>query len=249
MSTAPAEAPSSPAKKRSSIGPIAGAVVVIAIIAGGLWYWRNTAANAAEAAAKTTLAQTDIILVPGPTGHVEGINSMNPIDQATFAKIGDLAWLNTAQLANAQVTDEQLAVLATLPNLHTLSISESKKVSATGLAHFAGHGRLEKIFAGDTSIDDEALGKLVGLSKLNTLDISRTKVTDAGLAHLVDLPALEVLTLRGLPITDAAADSLKQMTALRLLNVAETKITPAAVKALKAANKDLSIETAADGGR
>jgi hypothetical protein len=247
MSADPAEPVATPSS-RPPYGMIAAVAVVLLVLLGGFWFWRSNAANAAEAAARKELEAKEILLVAeGP--HVRTLNSMKPIDDATFAKIGDLHYLQSCVLSGSEVTDAQLAVLANVGSLLNLVIDHSPGVTSAGLAHLQGHGSLEKLFAGNTSIDDAGVAHLSGMPSLNTLDISYNKITDAGMAHLVDIPKLEVLRICGTEVTDAGVESLKQITSLRDLNIAGTKITADGVKALRAANKDLVIKEEDGGGR
>lgn len=234
--------------RRPPIGVILLALLVIAMLAGGAWWLRTNAANAAEQAAKFTLEQQGTILVANGK-HIEVLNSMQPIDDAVFAKIADLGHLHTCNLSGSQVTDAQMVVLGKLPKLLILQVDNSPGVTSEGLSHVTGLKSLEKLFANNTSIDDAGLVHLGGMGNLTTVDLSYTKITDEGLKDLVPLPSLEVLRICGTEVTDAGVESLKAMPALKLLNVANTKITPEGVKALKAARSGLTVEEEAERER
>ncbi len=247
MSSAPAEHLALP-PKRPRIGVILAVVTLIIASAGGVWFLRTRAADAAEKSARAALEQQEIILVANGA-HIEVLNSAKPIDDATFARIADLGHLHTCIFSGSQLTDNQMAVLGRLPNLLTLNIDSNPAVTSQGMMHLAGQSSLEKLFANDTSIDDAGLVHLQGFDRLNTLDLSYTKITDEGLKQLVALPKLEVLRICGTNVTDAGVESLKAIPALKLLNVGGTKITAVGVKALRAARKDLSVEEQEQGGR
>lgn len=242
MSAASDALPKQPASRRP-YAAIAGAIVLLAALGGGAWYWRTMQANAAEAAAKTVLEPRGVILI-SEGGHIKVLNSMQHLDDADFAKIGDLSHLHTCNLSGSKVTDAQMAVLGTLPGLLVLQVDNSPGVTSEGLVHVAKLRSLERLFANDTSIDDAGLAHLNGLPNLNTVNLSHTKITDAGLKHLVGAPKLEVLRICGNEVTDAGVESLKAIPTLRLLNVGGTKITKAGIQALRAANKDLVVEEA-----
>ncbi len=247
MTSAPAE-PSAAPPRRPPVGVILAVVIVVVACVAGVWFLQTRAADAAETSARAALEQQEIILVANGA-HIEVLNAAKPIDDATFAKIADLAHLHTCIFSGSQLTDNQMAVLGRLPNLVTLQVDSNPAVTSQGMMHLAGQSSLEKLFANDTSIDDTGLVHLQGFGRLNTLDLSYTKITDEGLKQLVALSKLEVLRICGTSVTDAGVESLKAMSALKLLNVGNTKITPAGVKALRAARKDLAVEEQEQGGR
>jgi hypothetical protein len=77
------------------------------------------------------------------------------------------------QMANADVTDETLRLLADLERLRELDLS-------------------------NTSVTDAGLGLVGGLAGLERLRLANTRVTDAGFReHLMDHPGLSEIDLRG----------------------------------------------------
>lgn len=246
--TSPAVENTDSSKARPRYGLVAAVVLLILALAGGGWYWRLQRANAAEAAAKAVLEPKGVILV-ADGGHIRVLNSMQPLDDATFAKIGDLGYLHTCNLSGSQVTDAQMAVLGTLTNLLILQVDASPGVTSQGMANVKGLTSLERLFANDTSIGDDGLEFIQGMQNLNEINISRTKITDAGLKYLTGLPRLENLRISGTEVTDAAVESLSAITSLRNLDVSGTKMTPAGVQALRAANSKLVVEDAGEVAR
>lgn len=240
MTDSPAETPGVPAR-RPPFGLIAGALFVLAIVLGGGWYLRTATANAAEEAARAELEKHGIILVK-TDGHVQVLNSMQPIDDVVFARIAELGHLTTCNLSGAKVTDAQLAMLQQLPQLMILQVDGSPTVTSAGMEHVAGLRALEKLFANGTSVDDSGLSHLGNMSQLTTLDVSDTKISDAGLKYLSSAPKLEVLRLRNDNVTNAAIDSFKAMAALKVLDISGTKITDEGLKSLRAAKSDIVIE-------
>lgn len=89
------------------------------------------------------------------------------------------------QMANPDVTDDTLALLADFKKLKTLDLN-------------------------DTKITDAGLARLEQLPALDTLHLERTAVTDAGvLKHLKDHPTLRIIWLRATKVTPEAAEELK----------------------------------------
>lgn len=243
MSIAPAQS-----SRRPPIGVVLGVALLIAASAGGFWFLRTRAADAAEKVARTALEQQEVILVANGA-HVEVLNSAKPIDDAVFALIADLGHLHTCILSGGQATDSQMQVVGRLPRLITLQIDHSAGVTSQGLSHLTGLTSLQKLFANNTGIDDAGLAHLQNFRQLNTLDVSYTKITDEGLKHLTSLPKLEVLRIVGTNVTDAGVESLKAMPALKQVSVANTQITPAGAKTLRGAINGLTVEEQEQGGR
>jgi Leucine-rich repeat (LRR) protein len=81
------------------------------------------------------------------------------------------------QMANPDVTDATLALVAGLRNLRELDLSHSQ-------------------------VTDAGLARLAGLPRLERLRLADTRITDAGLqAHLAPHPALKKLDLRGTQVS------------------------------------------------
>jgi len=89
------------------------------------------------------------------------------------------------QMANADVTDATVALLADYSKLKYLDVSNSQ-------------------------VDDQGLETVSRLTTLDTLYLNNTKVTAAGVEkHLTNHPALKVIWLRGTGITKDTADKVK----------------------------------------
>lgn len=81
------------------------------------------------------------------------------------------------QMANLDVTDETLSLVAGLKDLRELDLS-------------------------NTQVTDAGLARLAGLPRLERLRLANTAVTDAGLqSHLAAYPALRELDLRGTQVS------------------------------------------------
>lgn len=98
----------------------------------------------------------------------------------------------TLHLADQDVTDEHLALVAQLPKVAWLNLAGTK-ITDAGLQHLAGLTTLEKLHLEKTAITDAGLEHLKGLKSLVYLNVYGTKVTDAGLKHLYGLKNLRHL--------------------------------------------------------
>jgi hypothetical protein len=86
--------------------------------------------------------------------------------------------------------DDDLTVLARLPNLRRLDFSN--------------------VCGNPAKITDEGLSQLANLKALESLDLSNTQVTDAGLKHIQGLPRLTYLCLLNTQVTEAAIQELQK---------------------------------------
>ncbi len=123
----------------------------------------------------------------------------------------------TVTLADTQVTDAELALLAKLPALEGVNLFRTETTDA-GLAHLAG------------------------LTNLKWLSLAETPISDAGLAHLSNLDGLESLDLEGTAVTDKGLEHLTGLKSLTWLNVAATKVTEIGVEDLQKELPRLKVE-------
>jgi Leucine-rich repeat (LRR) protein len=133
--------------------------------------------------------------------------SGNRITDAGMTYVGQMHGLRTLVL-NCDITDAGIEMLAGLPNLEQLDLTQSK-------------------------ITDAGVAKLRNFPKLNTLILNGTQITNQSLTTLVELKALQQLYLGNTAIDDGAVESLKQMEQLNLLFLLDTPMTATAVMELQ----------------
>jgi Leucine-rich repeat (LRR) protein len=91
-----------------------------------------------------------------------------------------------------QVSDSDLEVLRSFPDLQSLGLSGTK-ITDAGLEHLVGLKKLHTLSLGFTDVTDAGLISLAKLPALQHVDLLRTKVTTASLAELQKaLPQLNV---------------------------------------------------------
>jgi hypothetical protein len=146
-------------------------------------------------------------------------------------------------LRESKVTDDDLKILAKLPYLENLDLTNTR-VSSAGLAHLKGLKNLRVLSLWRTKVDDKGLEHIKGLTKMWQLVLDETKVTDAGLVHLKGMTDLEEwLGLVGTQVTDEGLKHLEGLTKLRSLNLRHTRVTEAGVKKLQEALPNTRIST------
>jgi hypothetical protein len=142
------------------------------------------------------------------------------------AELARLAKIRTVQrifINGGTVTDDGLAVLAALPELHYLGFNHSTRLTASGLLALKDRTTLTAIEFGGCIIDDTGVKTIVQLTYLTELRIGHVRITRASLPLIAGLEHLEVLEItpnwdpRAYTAADLAA--LSRMKALRELEI------------------------------
>ena len=100
-------------------------------------------------------------------------------------------------------TDQELAWLATAPNLIELGVSGAKLHDPLALV-LAKLPALRELRMAETAITQVTIQAIAGRSDLEEVDLGDTPVGDASAAALVGAPHMRIIRLDGTPITDAA---------------------------------------------
>jgi hypothetical protein len=135
-------------------------------------------------------------------------NGCGPVNAEGLRNLVGLGDLKKLFIDSYELTDEDLAFVATLTDLQ-----------AFGIAH-------DGAFRGSLLAE---LGHIKGLSYLTAL---ATSVDDVAIAELPKLKALTSLGLGGCPVTDAAIPSINRCAKITTLWVGATQITGAGLSAL-----------------
>lgn len=128
-------------------------------------------------------------------------------------------------LANSPAKNADLAVLATLRHLESLTIIGCRNVSDSGLAYLRQLTRLRTVNLAPSQTTNDGLKHLKGLSNLTILGLNGTRVSSDGLKHLVNHSKLSVLYLSGTRVGDRGLDYLEQMNRIRWLDLSGTRVT------------------------
>jgi hypothetical protein len=118
--------------------------------------------------------------------------------------------LQVLEIEHAEITDEELDVVAALPGLTRLKLGAP--IGDDGAARLAAAQRLEIVNLPRADITDAGLASLARLPRLQLLRISGRRVTDVGLSHIAGMKALRFLHLIDVPVTDAGLTHLYGMT-------------------------------------
>jgi Leucine-rich repeat (LRR) protein len=132
--------------------------------------------------------------------------------------------------------DDDLAPLAQLESLESLSITASPRITEAGLRHLAGLKNLRSLNLFGVA-DDEGLEHLKGLENLRELNLHRTQVRGKGLVHLQELTRLETLNLSECALRPGRLEPLARLTSLTVLNLERTGVTDEDMAHLKGLTK------------
>jgi len=117
-------------------------------------------------------------------------------------------------LAQTNVSDDDLALLAPLANLRELDLTFAR-ITDAGLAHLKGMTSLRSLKLGQVPVTDAGLAHLKGMTKMVVLDLTGLpRITDQGLAELKGLTRLQFLRFSLARVTGTGLVHLKEMTQL-----------------------------------
>ena len=155
------------------------------------------------------------------------------VTDGAVAKFSSLTKMRHLVLQDASVSNAGLSVLAQMPELEYLDLSQCTRIDSDGLPALQSLTKLKELRLW-MHVSDAGLARLAGLTTLERLNLDKTHVTDAGLAHLKSLVNLVSLRLNSNTITDAGLEHLAALTKLQELSVAYcTGVTEQGIAALK----------------
>ena len=112
--------------------------------------------------------------------------------------------LHVLLLTSSQITDQQLASLGQVTELHQLYVDGNPQITDAGGAHLHPLNRLTLLHLGGASVTDACVESLPALTMLETRHLNDTGLTDNGLAVLGKMRQLQVLDITRCPRITAA---------------------------------------------
>lgn len=144
-------------------------------------------------------------------------------------------------LHRTDVSNEDLAVLASLENIQSLDL-RLMRIGDKGVAQLAGLRNLVFLNLFRTDLGNEGLAYLEQMKQLETLLIGGTRVTDPGLSGLNNLPSLKTISLFDTQVSDAGLVHLSTMSNLEVLLLDRSLVTDAGRTMITQALPELSLE-------
>ena len=145
--------------------------------------------------------------------------------------------LQALEVAQADLSDDALQVVAALPNLTRLRLGAP--LGDAGAAHLAAAQQLEVLNLPEADISDVGLASLATLPRLQLLRIHSPRMSDAGLPHIAAIKSLRFVHLIDVPVTDAGLKHLYEMTWLESFYLDGGRCTDEGLSALLKALPDL----------
>jgi hypothetical protein len=160
------------------------------------------------------------------------------VDSLRFRELAiGCAGLTTLALDRADVRDEDLEPLRSLPNLRWLKLPGP--IGDAGIESIAACRDLEILNLPGAAFTDQGLVRLKTLDRLSLLRFGSPGVTDRGLEQLRSLPRLTALHLIGVPITDAGLKTVAGIESLESFYLDGGSVTEKGLRDLLAERPDL----------
>ncbi|MGH7136132.1 MAG: protein kinase domain-containing protein, partial [Pirellulales bacterium] len=153
------------------------------------------------------------------------------ISDDDLAELAGIPNLEALDLEGTPITDAGLVHLSRLSHLQRLDLSGTS-VTDAGLALLTSIGGLRRLFLAETAITDAGMPHLAHFTHLNRLSLSGTKMSDAGLIHLAKLRQLASLDLSYTRVSDKSLNYLRHLSALEEIDLSGTRFSSAGVRAL-----------------
>ncbi len=131
------------------------------------------------------------------------------ITDADLELLGSLPELRTLDLRRTSITDAGVARLRGLKQLRLINLFRTQ-ITNDGLVHLSGNKDLETLLVGGTKITDEGATHLRAFAKLKKLSVFDTQIGDASLPNLAGLPDLEILLIEKSKVTDQGAQTIQK---------------------------------------
>lgn len=127
----------------------------------------------------------------------------------------------------SQLTDAALAHLKDMPKLRSVALWGATGITVQGFAHVARVSLLKHLSLSDCAVTGDGLRHLSQLKQLVSLQLRYTRFEDGDLVHLSSLPALASLDLTQTEVTDAGLEHILRLKKLTDLDLAKTNVSDA----------------------
>lgn len=208
--------------------PVLGVLVVAAIVAISLGFFRSD-----ESQSQAALMKAGALVVMNASGKCVGTVNLSTItDKSKVAEllriVTDLQELQALDLNNIPLGKSELQAIGSMRNLVSLSLMDTA-VGDDGVAFLVNLNSLESLHLNSTSVSDAGLEPLSELKGLKILDLSGTQVK-SNLAPLSQLENLEWLVLGDLSLDSSSLEGLVKAPKLRRLTLRGSSYSESAAK-------------------
>ncbi len=121
------------------------------------------------------------------------------------------------------VTDDGVAHLRDMPNLHTLYL-EGTAVTDRCAEHLRTLPNLKKLSIGQSAITDRFVAEISSMHQLEDLSLMGSEVTNRAFDYLADLPDLKVLNVGATKVNHDGLDQVARIKSLEHINLTGTNV-------------------------
>jgi hypothetical protein len=155
------------------------------------------------------------------------------IGDAELAHLAQLPDLKTLSIEDAaSITDDGLASLGRMRALSDLELMQAKSISDRGIGFITDCRQLRRLSILGSSFTDVAVCRIPVLSNLVSLRLDGKTITGHGLVQLSSMKQLERLRLDATAITDDAIPALVGLRNLKVLELHDSGVSDSAVDVL-----------------
>src|SRR5262245_41042919 len=174
----------------------------------------------AAAIALTRIAEVGGNIEKDKTGQVVAVDLTNTwINDDDLALVATLPELRRINLSHTKIGDSGLAHLRPLRKVTHLSCYYCDYVTDGGIAYLKNWQNLEYLNVRGTEVTSRVFEHLKGMKKLRFLDAGFSRVNDDGFDALASIESLEELHLGGDKMSGLALPFLRMLPALKTLDV------------------------------
>ncbi len=140
---------------------------------------------------------------------LDGRKTTGPVTGEGLKALAGLENVKTLVIVYLELTDEELSVIGTFPNLTSVEVSHNSQFTGAALQQLAQIRSLTRFCSLKTGITDEAVALLANCKTLTSVQINECSITDACIPHLNKLSKLSLLGIANNKITP---EGLAQLT-------------------------------------
>ena len=163
-----------------------------------------------------------------------------PVSDDQLAQLKSLDNLHVLILNQGSITDEGVSSLTDCPNLTRIRLRNSP-ITGEGLEKLAQLPHLQWLNLPDAQLDNVALAAVQQMPQLQMLRVGSPAVDDAGIALLRGHPGLRFVHLIEIPVTDRSLDVFGSLPHLESLYLDGAEVTDEGWTAWFASHRDVHV--------
>jgi hypothetical protein len=131
------------------------------------------------------------------TGDLKSFSgSGKQFDGAALARLAKITTIETLFFNGPGITDKDLSVLASFPNLHKYGTDHGQFLTGSGLSALVGAKNIQAISFGGCMFNDQGMEALGLLTQLHEVSLNHDRLTSAGFPNFAKLVELQKLRFK-----------------------------------------------------